>query len=104
MFSPTAGYAAPDSKINRWSMFVPAFAIHVSLGAPYAWSAISSTLTREFGFVASSSADWALPACTYPMSIMIATGGAIYGLGWLVVAGGVHQHSLPLIYAGNLLY
>ena len=20
MFSPTAGYAAPDSKINRWSM------------------------------------------------------------------------------------
>ena len=33
----------------------------------------------------------------------IATGGAIYGLGWLVVAGGVHQHSLPLIYTGNLL-
>ena len=33
----------------------------------------------------------------------IATGGAIYGLGWLVVAGGVHQHSLPLIYTGNAL-
>ena len=33
----------------------------------------------------------------------IATGGTIYGLGWLVIAGGVHTHSLPLIYTGNLL-
>ena len=33
----------------------------------------------------------------------IATGGTIYGLGWLVAAAGVHQHSLPLIYTGNAL-
>ena len=68
--------------------------------------------------------DWALPACTYPMSIMIAaggisaallgkwtmkvghrrsiaTGGAIYGLGWLVVAGGVHQHRDELYKDGS---
>jgi hypothetical protein len=32
--------------IFRWSMFVPAFATHVCLGAPYGWSAISAHLTR----------------------------------------------------------
>ncbi len=52
-------------------MFVPAFSIHVCLGAPYAWSAISSAIAREYGFVASASADWMLDACTYPMSIMV---------------------------------
>ena len=35
------------------------------------WSAVSSTLTKEFGFVASCSGDWALDLCTYPMSIMV---------------------------------
>ena len=31
----------------------------------------------------------------------IATGGAIYGLGWLVVAGGVHQHRDELYKDGS---
>ena len=52
-------------------MFVPAFATHVCLGAPYGWSAISAALSREYGIVASSSADWMLDQCTYPMSIMV---------------------------------
>ena len=37
---------------------------------------------REYGFVASSSADWALDLATYPMSVMIACGGlsaAVFG-------------------------
>ena len=55
-------------------MFVPAFATHICLGAPYGWSAISSNLSKELGFVASASADWTLDLCTYPMSIMIAAG------------------------------
>ena len=72
---------SPDSSIagksftNRWAMFVPAFGTHICLGAPYGWSAVSSTLSKELGFVASSSADWTLDLCTYPMSIMIAAGG-----------------------------
>ena len=43
----------PDSSIadksftNRWAMFVPAFGTHICLGAPYGWSAISSTLSKE---------------------------------------------------------
>ena len=123
---------SPDSSIadksftNRWAMFVPAFGTHICLGAPYGWSAISSTLSKELGFVASSSADWTLDLCTYPMSIMIAaggissallgkwtmkvgtrramvTGGALYGSAFGLTALGVSMHSLPMLYAGNLL-
>ena len=47
------------------------FFYFVGLGAPYGWSAISASLTREFGFVSSSAADWGLAECTYPMSIMV---------------------------------
>ena len=56
---------------NRWGMFIPAFATHVCLGAPYGWSAVSATMAKEHGFVASASADWALDLCTYPMSVMV---------------------------------
>ena len=71
------GFFAPDAavdktgKVNRWSMFAPAFVTHVCLGAPYGWSAISGTLAREYGFVVSSAGDWALSSCTYPMSVMV---------------------------------
>ena len=62
-------------KTNRWSMFVPALATHISLGAPYGWSAISGTLAREYGFVAAGTEDWSLTLATYPMSIILAVGG-----------------------------
>ena len=45
--------------------------VYIGLGAPYGWSAISASLTREFGFVSCSAADWGLANCTYPMSIMV---------------------------------
>ena len=32
---------------------------------------MSASLSKEYGFVVSSSADWALDLCTYPMSIMV---------------------------------
>ncbi len=74
--SPFPKFLSPESAVgtastNRWGMFAPAFATHVCLGAPYGWSAISSQLARESGIVASSSADWALDMCTYPMSVMV---------------------------------
>jgi len=71
-----ATVAEGTSPPDRWAMFLPAFATHVCLGAPYGWSAISAQLTREFGVVASSSADWVLDSCTYPMSIMVSTDNA----------------------------
>lgn len=72
LLGPDSAVAAP-SFTNRWSMFVPAFATHVCLGAPYGWSAISAQLSRENGIVASSSSDWALDVCSYPMSVMVST-------------------------------
>ncbi len=116
--------AVGSASTNRWAMFLPAFATHVCLGAPYGWSAISAQLSRESGVVASSSADWALDACSYPMSVMIAagglsaaifgkwtmkvgvrramaTGGSLFGAGFLLTSLGVLQHNLPLVYAGN---
>ena len=62
-------------KTSRWSMLLPAVATHISLGAPYGWSAISSALAREHGFVTSGAADWSLDLVTYPMSIILAVGG-----------------------------
>jgi hypothetical protein len=43
-------------------MLVPAVTTHVCLGAPYGWSAISSSLAREAGVVAACSSDWSLEA------------------------------------------
>jgi len=113
-------------KTNRWGMFIPAFCTHVCLGAPYGWSAISSALTRENGFVASAASDWSLDLATYPMSVMIAaggisaalfgkwtmkvgvrramaSGGLMFGGGFGLSALGVINHNLPMVYAGNLL-
>ena len=56
-------------------MLIPAVATHISLGAPYGWSAISSALAREHGFVTSGAGDWSLDLVTYPMSIILAVGG-----------------------------
>lgn len=128
----STGFFGPDAvidktgKVNRWSMFVPAFLTHLCLGAPYGWSAISASLTREFGFVASSASDWGLDSCTYPMSIMIAfgglgaailgkwtmkvgtrysmfLGGALFGTAFMTAGAGVTMHSLPLLYLGNFI-
>ena len=107
-------------------MLVPAFATHVCLGAPYGWSSISAQLAREGGIVASCSSDWSLDATTWPMAIMIASGGisaallgswtvrvgvrqamasgaVMFGLGLSVAGLGVSNHSLPLLYTGNVL-
>jgi hypothetical protein len=32
----------------------------MSIGSPYAWSIMASTLTRENGFVVSAASDWSL--------------------------------------------
>ena len=87
---------------------------------------ISGSLTREFGFVGSSGDDWSLELVTYPMSIILGVGGAsaflfsrwqvrlgvrasmlagafFFGSGLMLSSVGVAQHSLPLLYAGNVL-
>ena len=113
-------------RTSRWSMLLPAVATHISLGAPYGWSAISATVAREHGFVTAAGADWSLDLVTYPMSIMLAVGGVsaalvgkwqlkvgvraamaagagCFGSGLALTAAGIASHSLPLVYTGNVL-
>ena len=54
---PDAGVEKEGSKVNRWTMLVPAMLTHACLGAPYGWSAVSSALTREQGMDRYSSND-----------------------------------------------
>jgi len=114
------------SGTNRWSMFVPAFLIHLCLGVGYGWSALSPALTREFGLVVSSAGDWSLAQVTYPMSIALASGGIaaavagrwqikvgvrkslltgslLIGLGYSMASAGIWHHNLPLLYIGKMV-
>jgi MFS family permease len=108
---------------NRWLMVAPAFMTHLCIGAPYAWSLMADTLTRENGFVAAAASDWSLMEAAMPMSIVLAVFGVAssmlgkwqmkvgprktmalaslsFGGGMLMAAGGVYLHSLPLLYLG----
>merc|ERR1711892_41958 len=123
---PNAGVEKPDTKVNRWSMLVPACITHACLGAPYGWSAVSSALAREQGVVASAATDWGLDLATYPMTIMIGglgigtalmgkwaakvghrramiQGCSIAGLGYLGAGAGIVQHNIYLMYGSIAL-
>ena len=82
LLGPSTGAAEPDVPDNyRWRMVPPAMAAHLCIGAPWAWSALSGTLTREYGFVVSAADDWTLSEATIPMQIAfmmqgVAAGGA----------------------------
>lgn len=112
-----------DAARNRWIMIAPAFASHLCIGSPYAWSALSGTLCRELGFVCSAANDWTLTEATIPLSIVFALQGisaaiaakwqmkvgirhsmlvsaACFGGGLMVGGIGIHFHSLTLLYLG----
>ena len=107
----------------RWAMMAPAFLTHMCIGHPYAWSVMSSPLTRELGVVAASAADWSLAQATLPISLVFAAQGVAAAVAgpWLANIGprasmmiaaacfsgglglsalGVAMHSLPLLYLG----
>ena len=70
-------------------MFAPAISTHLCLGAPYGWSAISHRLSLELGLVSPGPGDWSLESTTWPMAIMIASGGVSAALlaSWTVRVG-----------------
>lgn len=107
----------------RWLMVVPAFATHMCIGSPYAWSLMGDGITRELGFVASAAGDWTLMEAAFPLSIVflmqglgaaiagswqqkvgartsMAIGSCLFGGGLAIGALGIHLHSLPLLYGG----
>jgi MFS family permease len=108
---------------NRWAMVIPAFATHMCIGSPYAWSLMADAITREYGFVAPTSADWALSETAFPISIIfmmmglssaafgkwqvkvgpraaVATAALAFGGGFGLGAAGIYFHNLPMLYAG----
>jgi len=119
---PEAVVASPSFK-GRWLIALPAFATHMCIGAPYAWSAMSWPLTREHGFVTAAASDWSLAETTLPLSIVflmhgvtaalagkwqmkvgpraaIAAAGVCFGGGLLLGSVGIAMHNLWLVYLG----
>eukprot|EP00993_Chasmostoma_nieuportense_P006232 NODE_684_length_1951_cov_34.514254_g635_i0.p1 GENE.NODE_684_length_1951_cov_34.514254_g635_i0~~NODE_684_length_1951_cov_34.514254_g635_i0.p1 ORF type:complete len:607 (+),score=151.82 NODE_684_length_1951_cov_34.514254_g635_i0:54-1823(+) len=122
VLGPNTVEASP-SFTNRWLMVLPAFGTHMCIGSPWAWSAVSGSLTKEFGFVVPAAADWSLSQCTIPLSIVFAlqgisaalagkwqmrvgprcamvVAGLCFGGGLMVGSLGIALHSLPLLYFG----
>jgi len=122
-FSPSRVIAKSGEVSNRWAMAVPAFAAHLCIGSPYAWSALSDALSREFGFVCAAASDWSMAEVTVPLSIVFALQGisaalagtwqmkvgarsamtvaaGCFGGGLMIGALGIHFHSLALLYLG----
>jgi MFS family permease len=102
---------------------VPAFATHMCIGSPWAWSIMADVITRENGFVTSAASDWTLMESAFPLSIVflvlgvsasivgkwqmkvgarhaMALAAGAFGGGCIVGAAGIHFHSLPLLYLG----
>ena len=98
-------------------------AIHLCIGSVYAWSIFNTPLTREFGVIAASSADWSLGSVVPIFSTAIVCLGlsaavagkwleevgpravgllsaACWGGGFLVGGLGIATHTLPLVYLG----
>ncbi|RYG63354.1 MFS transporter, partial [archaeon] len=122
LFGEESNVASENFK-SRWSMIVPAAAIHLCIGSPYAWSLMADTITKEAGFVLSAASDWSLMEAAFPLSIVfvahglsgsifgkwqlkvgtrksMAAAACAFGSSLLFAAAGIHFHSLPLLYVG----
>lgn len=114
---------ASETFKSRWLMVIPAFATHMCIGSPYAWSLMADVVTREVGFVAPAAADWTLMEAALPLSMVfllhglsagalgkwqlnvgprkaMAAASVAFGGGLLLGAAGIYTHTLPLLYLG----
>ena len=114
---------APPTFTNRWAMVAPAFATHLCIGSPWAWSAMGDVISREHGFVVSAASDWSLAEATAPLSIVfmlqgigaavagpwqlkvgprkaMAVAGLCFGGGLMAGAAAIATHQQWLLYAG----
>lgn len=114
---------ASEGFKHRWAMAIPAFATHLCIGSPYAWSLMADMITKEYGFVGPAAADWTLFQAALPLSVVFVLQGLSAGVlgSWQLKAGprksiavaslafgggltlgalGIQLHSLPLLYLG----
>lgn len=104
-------------------MFIPALLTHVSIGAVWAWSFVSSNIIKEYGFVAQAAEDWSMKLASLPMSFIFGAfgiSGALlgtlllkmgprksvglaalsYATGFCLGAIGIHTHHIELLTMG----
>ena len=116
---------ADESFDRRW-LLPASMANHASLGAIFAWSALSQPLLRINGVLVPSAADWVLSDISFTFSLVMGgfVWGAVFGrfhdrwgpracgvLGGLQVGAGfglgslaIASSNLPLLYFGGLVW
>jgi MFS family permease len=112
---------------NRWLVPPAALAIHMCIGQGYALSVFNLPMSRLLGVTQSTPEDWPLTTTVWMFNIaffMLGASAFVWGkwlervgprkamfvsalcfaAGFFIAAGGVHAHSLALLYAGFALY
>ena len=100
---------------TRWRVAVMGTGLHLCLGTVYAWSYFQKLLVDQYGW-SNTQVAWAfsLAICflglaaawgglvlpKYGPRRLAMTGGALFGLGYLLAALALHLKSLPLLYIG----
>lgn len=120
-FSRARIVAPPD--FVRWRIPPASIAIHLCIGAAYAWSIFNPALMRIQGVVVPAAGDWDLPQVTGVFTVAIVCLGlsaavagrwlervgprtvgilaaVLWSGGYLIGAFGIARHNLPLLYFG----
>lgn len=102
---------------NRWTIAIMATLLQVALGTVYAWSFWQKPLVSTYGWT-NVQAAWAFSAAIFflgigaaiggikmaqgkiPPRVLAMTGGALFGVGYLIAAFALSINSLPLLYLG----
>lgn len=114
------------SSFNRTRLLPLAMANHLCLGSIFAWSIFNKPLTRLHGVVAPSPHDWSLGDVSLTFSLVMGgfvwgallsrrleqwgprasclAGAACLGGGFALASAAVQSSSLPLLYAGGLVW
>jgi OFA family oxalate/formate antiporter-like MFS transporter len=109
------GTGAGQSIGNRWLIAIMGTVLQMCLGTVYAWSIFKKPFQDAYGWSASEvQLAFAAAICFLGLAAAIGgvvlprfgprklavTGGLLFGIGYLVAAAGLGQHSLYLFYAG----
>jgi MFS family permease len=112
---------------NRWLVPPAALAIHLCIGQGYALSVFNLPMSRLLGLTAPTADDWPLTTTVWMFNIAFGMLGAsafvwgkwlehagprkamfaaaiCFASGFFIAAAGVQFHTLPLLYAGFVVY
>jgi len=115
-----------DPDFNRWTMAPFCTAAHMCIGSIFAWSIFNQPLTTTLGVVCPAADDWIISDISPTFSLVMGgfaigaflgkylnrwgprcsllIGSGCLGSGFGLVALGAHVHSLPVLYAGGMIW